>query len=193
VSQGQPEVDTGIADLTTGTAIGMPGIDAPVMPDLSADMLPVATQGDFTSAWMNSSSPTNFAFEQNATGTRADVINYAKQFLGTPYVWGGTSPSGFDCSGFTQYVAKRFGVNIPRISQQQANAGEHTDLAHLQVGDLVLFPDDSSGGAQGPGHVALYMGNGQIIESPHTGATVRIRNIGKSENVFGVHLNYPGH
>lgn len=193
MSQGQPEVDTGVADLTTGTAIGMEGIDAPVMPDFSSDMLPVATQGDFQNAWMGSSSPTNFSFEANATGTRADVINYAKQFIGTPYVWGGTSPNGFDCSGFTQYVAKRFGVNIPRISQQQANAGERTDLAHLQVGDLVLFPSDTNNGMSGPGHVALYMGNGQIIEAPHTGASVRIRTIGKNENVFGVHLNYPGH
>jgi cell wall-associated NlpC family hydrolase len=183
-------VDTSIsAPSETSLTSGIQGIDAPSF-DMSADLMPVADPTSFANAFMDSSSPTNFALTAKATGTRSDVIDYAKQFLGIPYVWGGSTPKGFDCSGFTQYVARRFGVALPRVSQQQANAGARTAMADLQVGDLVLFNESNSSG--GPGHVAFYMGNGQIIESPHTGAKVRIRSIGKNENVFGVHLNYPG-
>lgn len=195
MSTTMPEVDTSISGQSTGMETGLPGIDAPhVLPDLSGDMLPIATAGEFSNAFTGSSSFTNFAFQQSSsnTGSRADIINFAKQFLGVPYVWGGTSPNGFDCSGFTQYIAKRFGVTLPRISQNQANVGSHVPVNELQPGDLVLFPGDTNSGLSGPGHVALYVGNGQIIEAPHTGANVRIRSLGK-ENVYGVHLNYPGH
>lgn len=186
------EVDTSITGQSTGMETGLPGIDAPVTVNLESDFLPVATRHEFQNAFSGADAYTSFAFQQTATGTRADVVNFAKQFLGVPYVWGGTSPNGFDCSGLTQYVAKRFGVNLPRVSQNQANVGAHVSVNELLPGDLVLFPGSTNGGRQGPGHVALYIGNGQIIEAPHAGATVRIRKLGK-ENVFGVHLNYPGH
>lgn len=188
-----PEVDTSIAGeagvLSDLVMPAVAGVSSPAMPDLSGDMLPVSGFTEFSNAFMNSSSPTSFQFTQNATGKRSDVLNFAKQFLGVPYVWGGTSPKGFDCSGFTQYVLRRFGVNLPRVSQAQANAGTRTAISDLQPGDLVLFNEGNS--QQGPGHVAIYMGGGQIIEAPHTGASVRIRSLGKGESVFGVHLNIP--
>lgn len=192
MSQMPVEVDTSITGPSTGMETGLKGIDSALSPDLSDSLLPVATSNDFWNAFGDGSTYTNFAFQQQATGTRADVVNFAKQFLGVPYVWGGTSPKGFDCSGFTQYVARRFGVDLPRISQNQANAGQAVPVNQLQPGDLVLFPGETNNGMSGPGHVALYIGNGQIIEAPHTGASVRIRALG-NENVFGVHLNYPGH
>lgn len=185
------EVDTSLKGQSTGLETGLSGIDS-IIPDFSGDMIPVASFEDFKGAFANSTAPTSFAFTGKASGTRGDVIEFAKQFLGTPYVWGGTSPKGFDCSGFTQYVLKRFGVNLPRISQQQAGIGPRKAIADLQPGDLVLFPGSQNNGMEGPGHVAIYMGGGQIIEAARKGTNVRIRALGKGENVYGVQLNIPG-
>lgn len=118
-------------------------------------------------------------------GAKRDaIIEEAKKYLGTPYVWGGATPKGFDCSGLVQYVLAKFGVHVPRVSYQQANAGERRAVGDLEVGDLVLF----NHGKNGAGHVAFYLGNGQILEAPRTGLNVRIRSLGKNENTFGVHL-----
>jgi cell wall-associated NlpC family hydrolase len=123
-------------------------------------------------------------------GNREALVKYAKSFLGVDYVWGGSGPSGFDCSGLTQYVAAKFGVNLPRISYQQANAGKRTDIGALQAGDLVAWDENKRN--NGADHIAFYIGNGYILEAPHTGAQVRIRKLGKNEGAWGVHLDYPG-
>lgn len=127
--------------------------------------------------------------DKQAGATRESLVKYAKQFLGVNYVWGGTSPSGFDCSGLTQYVAKKFGLNLPRISNQQANFGTRTSIGNLQAGDLVAWDENKRN--NGADHIAFYIGNGYILEAPHTGAQVRIRKLGKNEGAWGVHLNYP--
>ncbi|MEG2983593.1 MAG: NlpC/P60 family protein [Peptostreptococcaceae bacterium] len=102
-----------------------------------------------------------------ATGSGSELVNYARKFLGVPYVWGGTSPSGFDCSGFTQYVCGKLGVRIPRTSKEQANFGNHIgSKSNLQVGDLVFFGKPTS-------HVGIYTGNGNYIHSPRTGDVVK--------------------
>lgn len=124
-----------------------------------------------------------------ATGSRASLVKYAKKFLGVNYVWGGTSPSGFDCSGLTQYVAGKFGIKLPRISADQARFGKRTSIGALQAGDLVAWDENSRN--NGADHIAFYIGNGMILEAPHTGAQVRIRKLGKNEGAWGVHLNYP--
>jgi cell wall-associated NlpC family hydrolase len=124
-----------------------------------------------------------------ATGTRAQVIKYAEKFLGTPYVWGGSSPGGFDCSGLVQYVMGKYGVKLPRISAAQARSGKRIGLDQLQAGDLVAW--DENGRNVGADHIAIYIGNGQIIEAPHTGASVRISNLkGRTAGAWGVSLNY---
>ncbi|AGK95269.1 C40 family peptidase [Clostridium pasteurianum] len=99
------------------------------------------------------------------------IVGYAEQFLNVPYVWGGTSPSGFDCSGFVQYVYSHFGVSIPRTSEDQFGYGTPVSQSQLQVGDLVFFEPDSNGL---PGHVGMYIGGGDIIQAPHTGDVVKI-------------------
>ena len=97
------------------------------------------------------------------------VVDYAKKFLGTKYVYGGTTPSGFDCSGFTQYVYKHaLGIDISRTTYTQINHGKAVSRSDLKVGDLV-FPS--------AGHVGIYIGNGKIIHAPHTGDVVKISNI----------------
>lgn len=96
-----------------------------------------------------------------ATQFRMDVVNYALQFLGNPYVWGGTSLQyGADCSGYVQGVLGHFDIWLPRVSRQQAGAGVAVSLAELQPGDLVFY---GSGGVVN--HVAMYIGNGQIVHA----------------------------
>jgi cell wall-associated NlpC family hydrolase len=102
-----------------------------------------------------------------SSASSSAIIAYASNFLGIPYVWGGTSPSGFDCSGFTQYVFAHFGINLPRVSQDQQNVGTYESRANLQPGDLVFFGSPAH-------HVGIYVGNGDYINSPHTGADLCI-------------------
>ena len=99
-----------------------------------------------------------------------DIVNYAKNFLGVRYVYGGSSPNGFDCSGLVQYVYNHFGINISRTTKTQINDGREVGRNNLQLGDLV-FPDS--------GHVTLYIGNNQIIHAPQPGEVVKISNIWK--------------
>lgn len=98
-------------------------------------------------------------------GSVTPLIQYAMNFLGTPYVWGGTTPAGFDCSGFVQYVFSHNGVNLPRTSQEQFNVGTPVDESQLQPGDLVFF--DSGG--PGATHVGIYVGNNMMIDAESQG------------------------
>lgn len=94
----------------------------------------------------------------------------ALSFLGTPYVWGGESPAGFDCSGFTKYVFGLFGISLPRTAAEQASIGTPVPESSLQPGDLVFF--DTEGGIS---HVGIYIGNGKFISA--AGSDIRISNL----------------
>jgi cell wall-associated NlpC family hydrolase len=91
------------------------------------------------------------------------------QFLGTPYVWGGSSPGGFDCSGFVMYVYAQIGVSLPHNAAAQFGYGTPVSREQLEPGDLVFF--------DGLGHNGIYIGGGQIIHSPHTGDVVKISSL----------------
>ena len=107
--------------------------------------------------------------EANMTGLSAhSLLSYADKFMGTPYVWGGTSPSGFDCSGFVQYVFNHFGVSLPRTSEEQFATGVSVSQNNLQPGDLVFF----STYAPGATHVGIYMGNGLMIDAQDYGVVI---------------------
>lgn len=119
-------------------------------------------------------------------GIRGKLIAGAKQSLGTPYVWGGKAPGGFDCSGLIYYWYNRLGVRVPRVSQDQVLIGRQTDdLGQLAPGDFVGFGNDAH-------HIAIYLGGDRILEAPHSGAVVRIRKLRPGEDFFGVKLNLPG-
>lgn len=100
------------------------------------------------------------------------VVSIARNYIGVPYRWGGTTPSGFDCSGFTQYVFRKAGVSLPRTSAEQGRVGTKVSRSELRAGDLVYFP----------GHIGIYVGNGQFIHSPSPGKSVRIDSLSTRKN-----------
>jgi len=103
------------------------------------------------------------------SGTADKIIATAKKYIGVPYVWGGTTTSGFDCSGFTQYVFKQHGVSLLRTSKQQYSMGTSVSRSGLKKGDLVFFNTSGSGVS----HVGIYMGNNQFIHaSTSKGVTI---------------------
>jgi peptidoglycan DL-endopeptidase CwlO len=128
----------------------------PLIPDLAA------TDGSSSSA---EPSPIPSA----PPSTHGGVVGIAMQFLGTPYVWGGASPSGFDCSGFVMYVYAQVGVSLPHNAAAQYGYGTPVDRSQLQPGDLVFF--------NGLGHNGIYIGGGSFIHSPHTGDVVKISSL----------------
>ena len=110
-----------------------------------------------------------YRYGKGVTDIQMEVCEYALQFVGNPYVWGGTSlTKGADCSGFTLSVYRNYGVSLPHSSKAQANCGERIDLSELQPGDLVFY------GGSNIHHVAMYIGNGQVVhaQSAKTGIVV---------------------
>ena len=106
-----------------------------------------------------------------------DLIGSAMGFLGVAYRFGGTSPSGFDCSGFMQYIfRKAFAVNLPRTSAEQANVGVAVNRSQLQPGDMVFFRTAGSRIS----HVGMYIGNGRFIHAPRTGKRIEITSLSNS-------------
>jgi cell wall-associated NlpC family hydrolase len=100
------------------------------------------------------------------------AVGIAMQYLGIPYVWGGSSPSGFDCSGFTMYVYAQLGVSLPHNAAMQYGTGVPVSKDQLEPGDLVFF--------NGLGHMGMYIGGGQFIHAPHTGDVVKISSLSDS-------------
>jgi peptidoglycan DL-endopeptidase CwlO len=101
--------------------------------------------------------------------THANAASIAARYLGVPYVWGGASPSGFDCSGLVMYVYAQLGVSLPHYTVSQWNATTPIPTTALAPGDLVFF--------DGLSHVGIYIGNGQFIHAPHTGTVVQIASL----------------
>lgn len=101
------------------------------------------------------------------SGGAQQILSFASRFLGTPYVWGGTSPSGFDCSGYVQYVYRNSGISLSRTSEQQFNNGVSVARSELRPGDIVFFHTYSSGAS----HVGIYVGNNTMINSSNGGVS----------------------
>lgn len=108
-------------------------------------------------------------------GDASGISNFALQFVGTPYVWGGNAPGGFDCSGFTQYVvANTVGIDIGQGTHGQPGFGTWVDYGAWQPGDLVFFAN-----TYGPGvtHVGIYIGNGEFVHAENYGTGVTISSM----------------
>lgn len=115
---------------------------------------------------------TELIYGKGVSDVRVDLVNYAKQFLGNPYVWGGTSlTNGADCSGFVQSVFKNYGVSLPRTSAAQSAVGTKVSLSEAQPGDLIFYANNGR-----VNHVAIYIGGGQVIHASNARTGIKISN-----------------
>ena len=115
----------------------------------------------------SSSSSSSATVSGTAAGNK--IVSTAKQYLGVPYKWGGTDPSGFDCSGFVYYVLRSNGINVSRTQAAMYSEGTPVSKANLQPGDAVFFQNTYKAGLS---HVGIYVGNGQFIHAPSSGKVV---------------------
>ncbi|MGP4113082.1 NlpC/P60 family protein [Streptomyces sp. 4N509B] len=118
---------------------------------------------------------------EGASSYGAAAVAAAETALGTPYVWGGSSPGGFDCSGLTSWAYAQAGVSLPRTSQSQAYAGTQVGINDLAPGDLVFFYSELS-------HVGIYVGNGQMIHAPRPGGVVEYSSLDVMPFAWGVRV-----
>ena len=184
----QPSTSSSVlASLKNGTTVNVTGVESNwykvtyngktgyVHPDYISFSGTQSTTTADSSASNSTDSTETIVPSTNAvsyTGTsekRAEVLEYAAQFLGTPYVYGGSMPSGFDCSGFTSYVFANTVGTIPRVAQSQFDATTRVALEDLEPGDLVFFGSSPSSIS----HVGIYVGDDTFIHSPHTGEVVK--------------------
>ena len=184
----QPNTSTSVlASLTNGTTVSVVGVSngwykvtyGGKTGYVHPDYITFTGVSASTSASSSSSTITPSNNVVSYTGTsekRAEVLEYAAQFLGTPYVYGGSTPSGFDCSGFTSYVFNNTVGSIPRVAQSQFDATTRVSLEGLLPGDLVFFGSSASSIS----HVGIYVGDGTFIHSPHTGDVVKYASLSGS-------------
>lgn len=132
---------------------------------------------------------TSAGLPATGVGIGGKIVAMARKYLGTDYKWGGEGPGGVDCSGLVALAYRAAGINLPRISYEQANSGKRVGINQLRAGDLVAW--DNSSRNPGADHIAIYIGNGEIIEAPQPGVPVRIRSLGKNEGSFwGVQMGW---
>ncbi len=115
-------------------------------------------------------------------GVGWDAVAVAEHYLGVRYLWGGSNPqSGFDCSGFVKFVYAQLGLTLAHYAATQYVTTPHINPSELEAGDLVFFEPH----ADGPGHVGIYVGEGQLIEAPHTGDVVKLAPLAKLSAALG--------
>lgn len=165
--------------LVTGLSMQLDGY-SPASLEIATPIDPVPQPPDVTAA---GKSPTIGAAAGGPASAKAKAaIDAFSSVIGTPYRFGGAEPGGFDCSGGTQWAYGRAGVTLPRTAAAQWNSGAHPDLgpgpnlAKLRPGDLLFWATDTANPAS-IHHVAMYIGNGQMIAAPHTGANVGIQDV----------------
>lgn len=121
----------------------------------------------------------------NGRSLGARIVSKARELLGSPYKYGGTSPSGFDCSGFTYYIYKQFGIELPHSSSGQANVGVKVSKSDLQLGDIVVFSNTYTAG---PSHTGIYIGNGKFIHASTSSKGVIISDL--NTQYYSKHFSY---
>ena len=132
-----------------------------------------AAAASWASQQSSSDSGGSQQFPPPTRAARSEVVAIAKRYLGAPYVWGASGPNSFDCSGFTMFVYRQVGVNLPHSSGAQIGSGQRVSRADLQPGDLVFFGSPIH-------HVGIYVGGGMYINAPHTGDVVKISSVDRA-------------
>ena len=149
---------------------------APVVETESRSSSTTASRSSRTSSSSSSKSVTQKATTSNVPQSASGVVNIARGLLGIPYVYGGSTPAGFDCSGFTQYVFGKAGISIPRTASAQQRAA--TRVSSPKPGDLVFFGSPAW-------HVGIYTGNGKMIDSPRSGKSTSERSVFSGVSGYG--------
>lgn len=124
------------------------------------------------------------AAEAQKSSKGQEIADYALQFVGYPYVYGGSSPSGFDCSGFTSYVYRQFGYSLNRSAASQLNNGTPVSMSELQPGDLVLFKKSGTG-SKAASHVGIYIGNNQFVHASTSTVGVIVSSLSEAYYTTG--------
>ncbi|AVM64985.1 C40 family peptidase [Dietzia sp. E1] len=141
----------------------LPGVPAQVTIDVPEGIaLPAGLQ---QAAQAAPAAPVEFATPAPEVSTGQRILDAATTRVGSPYAWGATGPSSFDCSGLTSWAYKEAGISIPRTSQAQIGGGTQVAKSDLQPGDIVAFYSGAS-------HVGIYAGNGQVVHAPYSGTSV---------------------
>jgi len=174
------DIEARIASFTAGTFAPTAGraggvLGATVTADAGATAASSAQFADVLSGSASAGTVTRGARSlsrpgQPASATGEALLADAQKYVGVPYLWGGTTPKGFDCSGLIQYAAKEVGISLPRTAAQQATVGtEVPSLAQARPGDLVVLENGH--------HIGIYVGNGQMLHAPKTGDVVKISKV----------------
>lgn len=145
---------------------------------ISPDYVEIVKYSGSTASSTSSVSTGSYASTAAASGTRQQIVDYAATLLGCKYVYGGNSPSGFDCSGYVKYVFSHFGVNLSRTSASQYSNSVRISKSELNIGDLVFF--SQTRGSSKVGHVGIYVGGGQFIHAASPGKGVRYDSLSDS-------------
>lgn len=135
------------------------------------------------SSVVESNNSSSLVTESLGSSVGANIVSIAYKYLGVPYVWGGTTPSGFDCSGFVQYVYREAGISLSRTTYTQIAEGYA--VSSLEPGDLVFF-----GSYSDPYHVGIYVGNGQYVHAPTTGDVVKVASLDYRNDYCGARRYY---
>ena len=162
-----------LTSLSNGTAVTITGVSGGWY-KVSVNGKSGYIKADYITTSVSSS--TNMASYSGLSAKRTAVLDYAAKFLGVPYVYGGSTPSGFDCSGFTSYVYKNTVCSIERVAQAQFDTTTRVSRDELLPGDLVFFGSS----AYSISHVGIYVGDGQFIHAPHTGDVVKYDSLSGS-------------
>jgi cell wall-associated NlpC family hydrolase len=176
------------------TRFKVPNIDVPVEIDLPEVTAPTGQVAAATVASMPMGTAADIPIPPTSKIGRA-VVKAALQMRGMPYSWGGGGPGGpskgiaqgantvgFDCSSLMQYAFAKYGVKIPRVTYEQFRAGTPVPVDRMQAGDLMFFRPTS----RGPGHVGMYVGNGQFLHAPQTGDVVKLSRVSDRSDLMGV-------